>query len=149
MDYLSQYWPEIEQEIEKHNQAAIELSDDIAANPELSRAEYNTAKKHIAFLEERDILVEEKDNFAEYPTSYKASIGKKGGPKVAVLAEMDALPDIGHACGHNVHGMMSLLAAVGLSKVIEKIGKVDGIQNTETFVELQKTDKDPVYLTKK
>jgi len=30
--------------------------------------------------------------------------------------------------------------------VIEKIGKIDGIQNTETFVELQKTDKDPVYL---
>ena len=33
--------------------------------------------------------------------------------------------------------------------VIEKIGKIDGIKNTETFVELQKTDKDPVYLTKK
>ena len=33
--------------------------------------------------------------------------------------------------------------------VIEKIGKIDGIQNTETFVELQKTDKDPVYLAKK
>ena len=33
--------------------------------------------------------------------------------------------------------------------VIEKIGKIDGIQNTETFVELQKTDKDPNYLTKK
>ncbi len=33
--------------------------------------------------------------------------------------------------------------------VIEKIGKIDGIQGTETFVELQKTDKDPVYLTKK
>ena len=31
--------------------------------------------------------------------------------------------------------------------VIEKIGKIEGIQNTETFVELQKTDKDPVYLT--
>ena len=29
--------------------------------------------------------------------------------------------------------------------VIEKVGKIDGIQNTETFVELQKTDKDPVY----
>ncbi len=35
------------------------------------------------------------------------------------------------------------------SVVIEKIGKIDGIQNTETFVELQKTDKDPVYLTQK
>jgi len=32
------------------------------------------------------------------------------------------------------------------SVVIEKIGKIDGIQNTETFIELQKTDKDPVYL---
>ena len=30
--------------------------------------------------------------------------------------------------------------------VIEKIGKIDGIQNTETFVELQKTDKEPAYL---
>jgi len=32
------------------------------------------------------------------------------------------------------------------SVVIEKIGKIEGIQNTETFVELQKTDKDPIYL---
>jgi len=32
--------------------------------------------------------------------------------------------------------------------VIEKIGKIEGIHNTETFVELQKTDKDPFYLTK-
>ena len=34
------------------------------------------------------------------------------------------------------------------SIVIEKVGKIEGIQNTETFVELQRTDKDPVYLTK-
>lgn len=34
------------------------------------------------------------------------------------------------------------------SVVIEKIGKIEGIQNTETFVELQKTDKNPTYLTK-
>ena len=34
------------------------------------------------------------------------------------------------------------------SVVMEKIGKIDGIQNTETFVELQKTNKDPDYLTK-
>jgi len=35
------------------------------------------------------------------------------------------------------------------SVVMDKIGNIDGIQNTETFVELQKTNKDPVYLTKK
>ena len=34
------------------------------------------------------------------------------------------------------------------SVVMDKIGSIDGIQNTETFVELQKTDKDPAYLTK-
>jgi len=34
------------------------------------------------------------------------------------------------------------------SVVMDKIGNIDGIQNTETFVELQKTDKEPVYLTK-
>ena len=34
------------------------------------------------------------------------------------------------------------------SVVMDKIGNIDGIQNTETFVELQKTDKDPDYLTK-
>ena len=34
------------------------------------------------------------------------------------------------------------------SIVIEKIGKIEGIQNSETFVELQRTDKDPVYLKK-
>ena len=34
------------------------------------------------------------------------------------------------------------------SIVIEKIGKIEGIQNTETFVELQRIDKDPVYLKK-
>ena len=34
------------------------------------------------------------------------------------------------------------------SVVIEKIGKIQGIQNTETFVQLQKTDKTPVFLTK-
>ena len=33
--------------------------------------------------------------------------------------------------------------------VIEKIGKIDGLQNTETFVELQRTDKDPDYLIEK
>jgi Lrp/AsnC family transcriptional regulator for asnA, asnC and gidA len=32
--------------------------------------------------------------------------------------------------------------------VMENIGKIEGVQNTETFVELQKTDKDPIYLTK-
>ena len=36
----------------------------------------------------------------------------------------------------------------GINAIIEKIGKIEGIQNTETFVELQKTYKEPVYLTK-
>ena len=41
---------------------------------------------------------------------------------------------------------LSKKLGINASVVIEKIGKIEGIQNTETFVELQKTDKDPVYL---
>lgn len=47
--------------------------------------------------------------------------GKKG-PVIAFLAEYDALPGIGHACGHNLFGTTSLLAAVGLKSVIDQIG---------------------------
>jgi amidohydrolase len=55
-------------------------------------------------------------------TAFKAvSRGKTGYPTVAFLAEYDALPGIGHGCGHNLIGPSSLLAAVALSKVLNEI----------------------------
>jgi len=86
----------------------------------------------------------------------KALVGVNRDPKLKdsihkQLMETSEVVSISEVTGRfdmivrvNAENLESLHTAV-----IEKIGKVDGIQNTETFVELQKTDKDPDYLTKK
>ncbi len=86
----------------------------------------------------------------------KASVGINRDPKLKEQihkALMDT-PEI--ASISEVTGRFDILVRVYAQNlealhtvVIEKIGKIEGIQNTETFVELQKTDKDPVYLTQK
>jgi Lrp/AsnC family transcriptional regulator for asnA, asnC and gidA len=75
---------------------------------------------------------------------FKDAIHKKlmDTPEVVSISEVTGRFDIMiKVYAENLEALHSI--------VIEKIGKIEGIQNTETFVELQKTDKDPVYLTKK
>src|SRR5207344_2116094 len=50
-------------------------------------------------------------------TSYVAEFGKDRGPTIAILSEYDALPGIGHACGHNIIATAGLGAAMALSKL--------------------------------
>ena len=85
----------------------------------------------------------------------KASVGINRDPKFKkpihnALMETPEVASISEVTGR--FDIMVRVHAQNLealhSVVIEKIGKIEGIQNTETFVELQKTDKDPVYLTK-
>jgi len=84
----------------------------------------------------------------------KATVGINRDPKSKeqihkALMETPEVASISEVTGR--FDMMVRVFAQNLealhSVVIEKIGKIDGIQSTETFVELQKTDKDPVYLT--
>src|SRR5699024_3391430 len=57
------------------------------------------------------------------PTAFKAVYeGEKPGPTIAYLAEYDALPGVGHGCGHNLIGTMSVGAGVALSKLVDDIG---------------------------
>ena len=85
----------------------------------------------------------------------KATIGINRDPKFKIqinkkLLEISEIISISEVTGR--FDMMIQIYAQDLeglhSVVIEKIGKIEGIQNTETFVELQKTDKEPAYLTK-
>jgi len=85
----------------------------------------------------------------------KATVGVNRDPKFKeqIQKELMTTPEV--ASISEVTGRFDILVRVFAenleslhSVVIEKIGKIDGIQNTETVVELQKTDKDPVYLTK-
>ena len=75
---------------------------------------------------------------------------KKRNEIIDSLFEIDGVREISEVTGR--FDIMIKVYAQDLEElhtiVIEKIGKIEGIQNTETFVELQKTSKDPVYLTK-
>jgi Lrp/AsnC family transcriptional regulator for asnA, asnC and gidA len=86
----------------------------------------------------------------------KASVGINRDPKLkeSIHKQLMETPEV--ASISEITGRFDIMIRVFAENlaslhtvVIEKIGKIDGIQNTETFVELQKTDKDPVYLTKK
>jgi len=82
----------------------------------------------------------------------KASVGINRDPKLKdnIHKKMMETPEV--ISISEVTGRFDIIVKVHAknlealhSIVIEKIGKIDGIINTETFVELQKTDKDPVY----
>jgi amidohydrolase len=51
------------------------------------------------------------------PTALRAEVGRASAPKVAILAEYDALPEIGHACGHNLIAAGALGALLGLARL--------------------------------
>src|SRR5579885_3334254 len=74
------------------------LSLDIHSHPELNFQEVHAHAALTDFLEERGFEVAR--GAWGLPTAFKATIGS-GSPTVAVLCEYDALPGIGHACGHN------------------------------------------------
>lgn len=73
------------------------------------------------FLEKEGFNVER--GIANLETAFLAEFGN-GRPKVALLAEYDALPGIGHACGHNMIGVMSVGAAVALKNVGIDVGTI-------------------------
>ena len=85
-----------------------ELTLKIHDNPELGMQEFKACAWQKELLAKHGFAIEE--NFCGIATSYKAvKQGKKPGPKIAFLAEYDALPGLGHGCGHNLIAM----AAVG------------------------------------
>ncbi len=116
---VSELWKEVENEIERFSKQAIELSDWLAKNPEISEQEFEACRKHVAFLESAGYTVE--TPFMDIATSFSSRKGDPAGPKVCLMFEYDALPGIGHGCGHNVSGAMSGLAAAGLSRVMDRI----------------------------
>ncbi len=91
------------------------LSDDIFRNPELGLEEERTSAKMREVLKTAGFSIEA--GVAGMKTAFKAELGS-GSPRVALLAEMDALPGIGHGCGHNIAGIASIGAGAVLAKVL-------------------------------
>jgi amidohydrolase len=89
----------------------------MAAHPELSLEEHGTSERFRAWLSARGFRV--RHPVAGLPTAFVAEWGSgEAALCVALLAEMDALPDIGHACGHNLSGPASLAAAAALAACV-------------------------------
>lgn len=112
---------QIIEEIEdlKHNLCSI--SDFMYYNPEGGNKEFKAVEKLTDLLKEHRFEVEV--GIAGMPTAFKAVYDSKiPGPSVAYLCEYDALPDIGHGCGHNMIGIMSTGAAISLSKMLSETG---------------------------
>ena len=100
--------------IEAARQELFDLSKDVHAHPELNYQEYYSSSALAGFLERRNLQVERGVGGVE--TAFRAIIpgGAGDGPTIAVLAEYDALPEIGHGCGHNLIAMAAMGAALGL-----------------------------------
>jgi amidohydrolase len=108
--------------IEENKGKYIEISHRIHEKPEIGNEEFFASKLLSELLESEGFIVER--GVAGHETSFlarKKSVEKEG-PTIGFLAEYDALPRLGHACGHNIIGTTSVAAGIALSKALDKIG---------------------------
>ncbi len=107
--------------IENENHKYLEMSHQIHQRPELGNEEIFASRTLIEDLIAHDFEVE--TDIAGHATGFIARYDSGiEGPTIGFLAEYDALPGLGHACGHNIIGTASVLAGAALKQVIDKIG---------------------------
>lgn len=110
-----------------------EISHWMYHNPEIAFEEHNTSARLVEFLRNNGFEV-------EYPafgldTAFAARAGA-GGPEVVICAEYDALPEVGHACGHNIIAAAALGAGVALVEAATRLGfrvRVQGTPAEESY----------------
>lgn len=107
--------------VELNKELYLSTSHEIHERPEIGNEEFFASARLIKILEDEGFDVERA--VAGHETSFVArKKSEKPGPSIAFLAEYDALPGLGHACGHNIIGTTSVAAAIALSKVLEETG---------------------------
>lgn len=97
------------------------MSKKIWENPELGNEEYMASDLLASRLEKAGFTVERKA--AGLDTAFYASKKSSNpGPKIAFVAEYDALPGLGHACGHNLFCCSAVGAGIAIGDIIEELG---------------------------
>ena len=96
--------------IDKRSFDLNEISQSIWKNPELAYEEFHAHELLTTFLEKEGFRVSPKTPF---DTAFIARFGDSSGLKIGVLCEYDALPGVGHACGHNLIAEAGIGAALG------------------------------------
>jgi len=109
----------VKDSIELQRQQLIQLSLNIHDNPELGFEEEKASAWLTSYLEDSGFHVER--GIAGLATAFRATYGQ-GSPSIALLAEYDALPKMGHGCGHNIIAASAIGAAVASKSIIDQLG---------------------------
>ncbi|MET0136452.1 MAG: M20 family metallopeptidase [Kibdelosporangium sp.] len=109
----------IEREFDQHLDLVLELSHKINAEPEPAFEEHRTSAAIVGVLEQRGFVVEQQ--VAGLTTAFVASAGS-GDLVFGICAEMDALPGIGHGCGHNTIAAAAVGAGLALAPFADELG---------------------------
>ena len=110
-----------EESVDLLSETLRKISEDIHRNPELAFKEVKAANWLASFLEGEGFKVER--NAAGMGTAFIAEyVSGEGGPTVSILAEYDALPGVGHACGHNIIGTSAAGAGAALKRALSGTG---------------------------
>lgn len=88
-------------------------------HPEVGFEEYGSSQKLQTYLVDHGFHVEA--GVAGMPTAFRAELCCGKGPKIGFICEYDALPEVGHACGHNIIGTSSATAAIAAAVVLEQL----------------------------
>ena len=111
---------QITRRIDELSDELLTVSHAIHARPELAFEEVFACNTLTAALEAQGVPAE--SNVFTLPTAFEAQLNPdSSGPTVALLAEYDALPGIGHACGHNLIATSALGATLGLQAVADQL----------------------------
>ena len=106
-------------EVDARHEELVELSLRIHQNPELGLQEVKASGWLTEYLGRNGFKVEK--GICQLATAFKGSYGS-GKPAIALLAEYDALPKLGHACGHNIIATAAVGAAVASKVAIDEMG---------------------------
>jgi amidohydrolase len=106
-------------EIDSRYDEFDDLSRKLHDSPEVAFEEKRACTWLTEYLGRNGFTV--KKGICRLPTAFSAAYGS-GRPAIAFLAEYDALPKIGHACGHNLIATSAVAAGIGTKKVVESLG---------------------------
>ena len=110
----------VKKTVDEERPLLVEIARYLYENPELGSEEYKAFERLTKVLEEHGFKVEK--GVYDMPTAFVASFkGKRKGPRVAVLAEYDALPGVGHGCGHDLIAASAIGAGIAASRVMGEL----------------------------
>lgn len=110
----------IQTSVEQHLDAYMEIAQTLYDNPEIGNEEFESMKLLVNYLEQAGF---ETQSGYVVPTGFLGTYDtNKPGPTIAFMCEYDALPEIGHGCGHNLIAAIGVAAGEALKAVIDQYG---------------------------